>query len=107
MELVKFRNILESMKAREEWEQKAYELGIDLFNVPNGPYDPYEWAIELFNEIYPHSVGDIEYFCWELDFGSRYTDGCFTDEDGREWNIGSIENLWLYLESREREAGKI
>ena len=104
MKLAKFKEILESMKARVEWEQKAYELGIDLFNVPN---DPYGWVMELFNEIYPHSVGDIEYFCWELDFGSRYTDGCFTDEDGREWNIGSIENLWLYLESREREARKI
>ena len=107
MELVKFRNILESMKAREEWEQKVYELGIDLFNVPNDPYDPYEWAIELFNEIYPHSVGDIEYFCWELDFGERYTDGCFIDEEGRAWNVGSIEALWLYLESREKETRKI
>lgn len=104
MEFVKFKNILESMKAREEWEQKAYELGIDLFNTP---CDPYEWAFELFNEIYPHSVGDIEYFCWELDFGARYTDGCFVDEEGREWNVGTIEGLWLYLESREKETRKI
>lgn len=104
MEFVKFRNILEGMKARQEWESQAYDLGIDLFNVPN---DPYGWAIELFNEIYPHSIGDIEYFCWELDFGAKYTDGCFIDEEGRAWNVGSIEALWLYLESREREARKI
>ncbi len=104
MELVKFRNILESMKAREEWESRVYDLGIDLFNVPN---DPYEWAIELFNEIYPHSVGDIEYFCWELNFGERFTPGCVIDEDGRECNFSSIETLWLYLENREKEAGKI
>lgn len=104
MEFIKFKNILEGMQAREEWEQKAYELGIDLFNTP---YDPYEWAFELFNEIYPHSVGDIEYFCWELDFGARYTDGCFVDEEGREWNVGTIEGLWLYLESREKETRKI
>ena len=104
MEFVKFKNILEGMQAREEWEQKAYELGIDLFNAP---YDPCEWAFELFNEIYPHSVGDIEYFCWELDFGAWYTDGCFVDEEGREWNVGSIEGLWLYLESREKETRKI
>lgn len=107
MELVKFRNILESMKAREEWEQKVYELGIDLFNVPNGPYDPYEWAMELFNEIYPHSVGDIEYFCWELDFGARYTPGCALDENGRECDFSSIKSLWAYLESREKETRKI
>ena len=104
MELVKFRNILESMKARQEWESQAYDLGIDLFNVPN---DPYEWAIELFSEIYPHSVGDIEYFCWELNFGERFTPGCAIDEEGRECNFSSIETLWLYLESREKEARKI
>lgn len=104
MELVKFRNILKSMKARQEWELQVYDLGIDLFNIPN---DPYEWVIELFNEIYPHSVGDIEYFCWELNFGERFTPGCVIDEEGRECNFSSIETLWLYLESREKEAGKI
>ena len=104
MELAKFRNILKGMKARQEWESQVYNLGIDLFNVPN---DPYEWVIELFNEIYPHSVGDIEYFCWELNFGERFTPGCVIDEDGRECNFSSIETLWLYLESREKEAGKI
>ena len=104
MELVKFRNILEGIKAREEWRSRAYDLGVDLFNIP---YDPYEWVIELFNEIYPHSVGDIEYFCWELNFGERFTPGCVIDEEGRECNFSSIETLWLYLESREKEAGKI
>ena len=104
MELAKFRNILKGMKARQEWESQVYNLGIDLFNVPN---DPYEWVIALFNEIYPHSVGDIEYFCWELNFGERFTPGCVIDEDGRECNFSSIETLWLYLESREKEAGKI
>ena len=48
MKLAKFKYILESMKAREKWEQDAYNLGIDLFNIPN---DPYEWVIELLNEI--------------------------------------------------------
>lgn len=104
MQLVKFKEILEGMKAREEWESQAYELGIDLFNVPN---DPYGWVIELFNEIYPHSVGDIEYFCWELNFGERFTPGCALDEDGRECDFSSIESLWAYLENREKEAGKI
>ena len=104
MQLVKFKEILEGMKAREEWKSQAYELGIDLFNVPN---DPYGWVIELFNEIYPHSVGDIEYFCWELDFGERFTPGCAVDEDGRDCDFSSIESLWEYLERREKEARKI
>lgn len=104
MEFVKFKNILESMKARVAWEEKAYKLGIDLFNVPN---DPYGWATQLFDEVYPHSVGDVEYFCWELNFGEHYTPGCVIDEDGRECDLSSIEALWAYLENREKRAGKI
>lgn len=104
MEFVKFKNILEGMKAREEWKEEVYKLGIDLFNIP---YSSYDWVIELFNEIYPHSVGDIEYFCWELNFGERFTPGCVIDEDGRECDLSSIEALWAYLEDREKRAGKI
>jgi hypothetical protein len=100
MEFVKFKNILEGMKEHAEWEQKAYDLGIDLLNVP----DPYGWIFELFNEIYPHSVGDIEYFCWELNFGANYTPGCAIDEDGNDCDFSSIESLWQYLERREKET---
>ena len=104
MEFVKFKNILEGMKARVAWEEEAYKLGIDLFNVSN---DPYGWAMQLFDEVYPHSAGDVEYFCWELNFGEHYTPGCAIDENGRECDLSSIEALWAYLEDREKRAGKI
>lgn len=104
MKFAKFKKIIEGMKERDAWENKAYDLGIDLIGIPN---DPDSWVIELFDEVYPHSKGDVEYFCWELNFGEYFTPGCVVDEDGRECDFSSIEALWIYLEYREKRAGKI
>ena len=59
MKFAKFKKIIEGMKERVVWENKAYELGINLIGMPN---DPYDWVTELFDEVYPHSKGDVEYF---------------------------------------------
>ena len=104
MKFAKFKKIIEGMKERAAWENKAYDLGIDLIGIPN---DPCSWVIELFDEVYPHSKGDVEYFCWELNFGEYFTPGCVADEDGRECDFSSIEALWIYLEDREKRAEKI
>ena len=76
MEFIKFKKIIDGMKERVVWEDKAYQLGINLIGTPN---DPYDWVMRLFDEIYPHSVGDVEYFCWELNFGENFTQGCVVD----------------------------
>lgn len=104
MEFIKFKKIIDGMKERVVWEDKAYQLGINLIGTPN---DPYDWVMRLFDEIYPHSVGDVEYFCWELNFGENFTQGCVVDEDGRECDFSNIKALWTYLEDRENRAGKI
>ena len=104
MEFVKFKKIIEGMKERVVWEDKVSQLGINLVEVPNAPYD---WVMQLFDEIYPHSKGDVEYFCWELNFGEDFTPGCVVDEDGRECDFSSIEALWTYLEDREKKVEKI
>ena len=104
MEFIKFKKIIDGMKERVIWEDKAYQLGINLVETPN---DPYDWVMRLFDEIYPHSVGDVEYFCWELNFGEYFTPGCVVDEDGRECDFSSVEALWTYLEDREKRVEKI
>lgn len=104
MEFIKFKKIIDGMKERVVWEDKAYQLGINLIGTPN---DPYDWVMRLFDEIYPHSVGDVECFCWELNFGKNFTQGSVVDEDGRECDFSNIEALWTYLEDRENRAGKI
>lgn len=40
MKFAKFKKIIEGIKERDAWENKAYELGIDLIGIPN---DPCSW----------------------------------------------------------------
>ena len=95
-----FKNILETMKAREETEDQLYALGIDMANFKN---DLFGVVIDLFNEIYPESKGDVAYFCWETDYGLTYEGGA-RDEFGRVIDFTSIEGLYNYLENRELDA---
>ena len=48
-------------------------------------------------QIDEHIGSDIEYFCWELDYGERYTQGAVTDADGNDIDMGSPEALYDYL----------
>ena len=40
----------------------------------------------------------IEYFCYELDFGSKYTEGC-ASQYGKNIDLSSPESLYDYLKS--------
>ena len=43
----------------------------------------------------------IDYFCWEIDFGESYTDGCVTDEKGNTIDISTPEKLYDYIVSNK------
>ena len=43
----------------------------------------------------------IDYFCWEIDFGESYTDGCVTDEEGNTIDISTPEKLYDYIVSNK------
>lgn len=36
----------------------------------------------------------IEYYCYDLDFGRKYKDGCATDKDGLSIPLNTPEDLW-------------
>ena len=46
------------------------------------------------NDIYG---SDISYFCWELDFGKKWTPNSITDMDGNSIDISTAEKLYDYL----------
>jgi hypothetical protein len=39
----------------------------------------------------------IEYFCFELGFGSKWREGCFKDENGVDIKLSNAEELYDYL----------
>lgn len=52
----------------------------------------------------------VSYWCWELEYGKRYKDGCVTEKDGTIIDISTPEKLWKYLEEEvkrnERDSEK-
>ena len=40
---------------------------------------------------------DLDYFCWELDFGRKWEEGIIKDEDGNDIRLKTSEDLWNYI----------
>lgn len=54
--------------------------------------------IELMND----KCNEISYFLWELDFGSKYEDGCITGPNGEIIKLATPEDLYnLILEDNK------
>ena len=45
---------------------------------------------------------DIEYFCFELEFGKKWKPGMIEDEDGNDIDLSSAEKLFDFLEGEEK-----
>lgn len=39
----------------------------------------------------------ISYWIYELDFGTKYHEGCVTDENGKNINLETVKDLWSFL----------
>ena len=49
---------------------------------------------ELLKELSNDVFNEIGYFLWELDFGSKYEDGCITGPEGEIIKLSSPEELY-------------
>lgn len=55
---------------------------------------------KLFNSYWEDQEyygGDIEYFCYELNFGRDYNDGDIVDKDGNNIDLSTPEKLYDFL----------
>lgn len=93
---------INNIQEYSEFENKLYELGIDILDqecICN--------LLKNLEEILQRETGDekgefgnIAYFMWELDFGKKYRDGCAVDTvNGEQVNIvlRTPEDLWNSL----------
>ncbi len=55
---------------------------------------------------YPGGICDIEYFCFELDFGRKYKDGMVTQDD-EIVDLSTSGKLWDYLTSTPKSKKMI
>ncbi len=42
----------------------------------------------------------ISYYCWEINFGGGYTEGCVTEADGTPIPLATPEDLWNILNNK-------
>lgn len=63
-------------------------------------------VLDILEELFEHNdlnKGLIEYFCWEIDFGREYKQGCLTYQ-GEDVDISSAEKLYDFLILSDRLA---
>ena len=53
--------------------------------------------VKLLAEIMGDTSDDISYFCWELDYGTKWEPGMITDQNGADVDFSTAEKLYDYL----------
>ena len=99
----KFIKVISQLKEYQERETAIYRAGIDLMEV-NEP------LIEAIFTLLKNSTNDetelISYFCYDLNFGEDWYEGCVTDEDGTDIQLQDIEDLYNVLVADEERRNK-
>ena len=58
-----------------------------------------DFILHLVKELSNDKYDNISYYCWELDFGDKYEEGCITEEDGTPIPLSTPEDLWNLIQS--------
>ena len=86
------------------WEFRKKEECFD-FDFPT-----LEWSLKLTLEKMfcdDTDLGWIEYFVYDLDFGTKYEDGMIKDTDGNIIKLSTVEDLYNLLIKEIEENGKL
>lgn len=105
---------IETIKSIENQQKIDYENSDKLSEVYYSFIEPYDNSLllnqllkilnnnfNIDNDKCGHET-DIEYFIWELDFGKKYTDGCYTVY-GENIQLATAEDLWNLLNKENNE----
>ena len=56
-------------------------------------------SIKILHKLFEEKDVDewISYFCFELDFGKKYKEGCIKDENGKDIPLATSDDLYTIL----------
>lgn len=105
MNKANFCRIIEQLREGERLQNKVAAAVRQYNNIVYTDYpEPFgmvvthdHLVVELLAEIMDDKMGDIEFFCYELDYGKKYELGCVIDEDGMEVDLSTPERLYDFL----------
>lgn len=61
---------------------------------------PIDYITRLLKELVNDESDWINYYCWEIDFGRKYYEGCVTEADGTPIPLSSAEDLWNIITTK-------
>lgn len=110
----KFVSILNQLEAGENLQQTVASAVRRYNNFIHSDYpEPFGMVIlhdylvmDLLEEIMDDRLGDISYFCIEMEFGKNYSPGSIVNKDGTEIDLSTADKLYDYL-VEQKEKGSI
>jgi len=104
-----FLETMTAIQTQYERDWKNSEKLTEVFNSFVEPYDNNLLINQLLKllhnnfNIKPNKYGsDIEYFMWDLEFGKKYTEGCFT-VNKKNISLATAEDLWNHLNTKYKK----
>lgn len=101
----KFCEIINQLNEGERLQQKVASAVRQYNSIIQSDYpEPFgmviahdSLVIDLLSEIMDDKYNDIEYYCYDLEYGRLYNPGDVTDEEGNEVELRTPENLYDFL----------
>ena len=72
----------------------------DFFNASSLSISHEIIVVDLLQHIFNDKY-TLGWWLFELDYGRKYTKGCFTEADGTEIDVSTAEKLYEYLINKE------
>jgi hypothetical protein len=94
-----FINAIESLKEYTEYEDRLYELSDGSIFLGSNPHHSrlVDSLVNLLCDgINEGDAETIKYWLWDLEFGTKYTEGCVT-VDGVNIDISTVEKLYDFV----------
>lgn len=91
-----------TMTRLELLDKRMEEVDIALKNLCpdfNGFYVPetIDIVLDLLKDVFNDKCDWIEYFVYELDWLTKYREGCITDKNGESIDLSSWEKIYDFL----------
>lgn len=93
-----FTKCIEQLKAHQEKSDKICVL-LDSLSEDRNCFYPFgdddALIFDVLRDAYSESIveNDIAYFCYELEFGEKWTSGCVT-ENGEDVRMKTVDDLY-------------
>lgn len=98
----KFVNYLKDVENEIRFEEELHSFYYS--HNASEPYDTpqcMDTVVDILDDIFSPEDRDVSYFCFELDFGKDFKDGCVVD-NGVNVDFSSAEALYDYLVGKNK-----